>query len=453
MAKTQIPDVDAKEWAERYLVPTYPEPWTDSEERQEGGLLYSLFKSIGVDLEHLDDQIQYAFKTTRVETAIDVGLDSVAKDFFDEIAGYPADVERTPGEPDESLRARIKGALLLPAATRESMIQLIERLTGETPRVMEPWSPGDTATWDNVSFFDIDTPENSARYGDNALRYQGFLEATLPSFGDQGDNPVYAFDKGACWDAPSGYFIDPKPTWWLSSKRLDALVNKTKQYGTTVWRKYRGVALTKVPIGGNYPVPLNSGEVTIELFPPLAGLFSVIGVANWNTGISFIQQNGNDKITLRFSVQAPADAMVSFYAAPITVGGNGIVPASTGATQITVGILSEFQDKQCFIMPSWTTDFWVHSRTDSNITFRFSNEAPAQSTVGYAFMPYSNVVNVDEGVASTVVPLSTRDPFQAFVVPNWNTTYEVIKTPNFLTVNYANPAPSGALLYWGVNES
>lgn len=454
MSKLVIPHLEEEAWAQSLLA-VYPADWTGDQAKEAGGILFSLFKSMGVDLKHVNEQVEYAFKTTRIETAIDVGLDAVAQDFFGDgsIAGFPQDVIRVPGEPDESFRKRIKASLLLEAGTREALIKTIELLTGERPRVSEPWSPGDTNCWDLNSYYDIDTEQNPFRMGDPQLKWQGFVESILPSFGNQGDNPVYANDAGWYWDTFTGYYIDPLPSWWIGSRVLDAVINKIKPLGTIVWRKYRGTPLVKNPMGGYMPITPGAYEITIDLFPPLAGLFTVLAGTNWQTGVSYVQLNGNDKIKFVLSNPAPANAQLYFYACPITVGGNGLVSIPLDGETLTLGVQPDFVNRQCLITPSWTTDYWLHYRDDDELTFRFASPAPLQATVAYAFLPLSGSVDVSPDADTITIPISTRDPFQAFANTNWNTSIEIIKNSSFLTIVFAVPAPANAKVYWGINES
>lgn len=448
-----IPNLDAPDWAVR-LIRSFPEPWTSEEAKQPGGVLYSLFKAIGDDLERTIDNIEYARKAARVNEAIDNALDSVAQDFFGQVADFPADVIRAPGEPDSSFRNRIKASLLLPAATRQSLVDLLTRLTNDTPRVMEPWSPGDTCTWDHKSFYDVDTVENPFRIGDPGLKYQGFVESTLPSFGDQGDNPVYAMDKGWCWDSPSGYIIDPKPTWWMQVARIDALINKTKVFGTTVWRKYRGYPLTKIPLGGTLFAQPGVYEQTIEVFPEFAGTFVVVANANWNTAISY-QQISNSQFKFVFSTPAPADAVVNWVATPIIYPGTGIGGVPVAAESASIGIAADFINSGLIVAPNWTTDYWLHARSSSLATIKFASAAPLEASISYKFFEpgKSGAAVVSAGQTQIVVPLSTREPYQPFCLPTWNTSVDIDKIGTAVKFSFSTPPPDPSYLYWAFHES
>lgn len=453
MALTQIPVIDTPDWAER-LLGLFPASWTSDEAKSEGGVLYSLFLAIGDELERSLENVNYDFAATRIATAVDTALDSVAKDYFGAVAGFPADVIRAPGEPDESLRTRVYASLLLPAATRQSLIDLLTRLTGEKPRVFEPWSPGDTSSWDNMSYLDIDTEENPSRMGDPGLKYQGFVESILPSFGNQGDNPVYAIDMGSAWDAPSGYLIDPQPTWWLSVQRIDALINKTKPYGTTVWRKYRGSPLTKTMLGSTLFLSEGTADYEVEVFPAFAGQYIVLANTNWNCSVSWIPLS-NSRFKLIFSTAAPANARVDWVAAPISLPGVGIGPLQEGGFSATIGIQPIYENFNLFVSASVNSNIWLHSRSSSAAVLRFSSEIPQAQTISYAFIQpnYSGRVFVPAGSSTVSVAISSRDPFQAFSLPTWNTAVDIDKQPTVLTFSFTNVPEEDSFLYWGIHES
>src|SRR5579883_145805 len=197
---TIIPDIEPEEWAQRILS-VFPPDWTSDSAKAEGGVAHGLFKAIGACLTDVENDLIYAWHTCRIATATDDALDSVAADYFGAIAGFPADVVRVPGEPDESLRKRIYANLLCPGATRQALILVLTKLVGTPPRVFEPWRIDDTSEWDGFSYFDIDTTQNPGRMGDPGLSWQGFVETALPPYNSKlGNNPVYAFDMGASWD-------------------------------------------------------------------------------------------------------------------------------------------------------------------------------------------------------------------------------------------------------------
>lgn len=451
---TVIPTFTEPEWAEKFLK-TFPEPWTSVEARQPGGVLYALMFALGQALAAQLENVRYDWKACRIETAVDDALDLIASDFFGTVAGFPADVIRAPGEPDNSLRARIKATLLLPAATRQSLINLLVRLTNQTPRVMEPWSPGDTSVWDIQSFFDIDTVENSARLGDPGLTHQGFVESALPSFGNQGDYPIWCFDKGAAWDSPSAYFFEAQATWWLQVARIDALINKTKPFGTIVWRKYTGQPLTRGTLGGTLSLEAGTTSYLIEVYPAFAGAFMVLANCNWNTSVSFVPSGTNQFLMTFSSPVPPGGGSVDWLATPLSVPGVGSGPVALEANSATIGILSQFQSKIMMVQPNWNTTAWLHSRSSNQAVLKFGTSAPLSASIAYQYFEpdFSGQVTVPANAGQYVISISTRDPFQAFVLPTWNTTVDIDKSTTGLLLTFSNPPPSDAYLYWAIHES
>ncbi|GEM_PF-4735725 len=451
---TVIPYFTEPEWADKFLK-TFPEPWTSVEARQLGGVLYALMFALGQAVAGQLENVRYDWKACRIETAVDEALDLIAQDFFGSVAGFPADVIRAPGEPDSSLRDRIKATLLLPAATRQSLIDLLVRLTNQQPRVMEPWSPGDTSVWDIQSFFDVDTPENSARMGDPGLTHQGFVESALPSFGNQGDYPIWCFDKGAAWDSPSAYFFEAQATWWLQVARIDALINKTKPYGTIVWRRYSGQLLTKTAVGGSLFLEEGVSSYLIEVFPAFAGAFMVLANCNWNTVVSYTPI-GTNQFLMTFSVPLPpGGGAVDWVATPLIVPGCGSGVVAADLISSTVGILAAFQAQTIIAQPSWNTTCWLHSKSLSSAVFKFGTPAPLSASFAYKYFDplYSGVTTVPANNYSFSIPVSTRDPFQAFVLPTWNTSVDIDKTTTALRLSFSEAPPVDAFVYWAIHES
>lgn len=450
---TEIVEIDALEWAERILR-LYPPPWSADTARKVGAVLYALAKAIGGELEVANRNLQYVLDTCRLETAREEGLERYANDYFGATPVAKPEITKAPGESDEALKARIRASLLLPLGTRAALRELITRLTGNEPRIMEPWNLNDTGAWDCISFWDIDTVQNPARYADPALRYQGFIESALPSFGGQGDNPVYGYDAGACYDSPSGFYLTAKSTWFLTVKLLDALINKTKVFGTIVWRKYRSQPLTNWPLGGTKIVGVGQSFKEIEVYPPFSGYFSILTSANWNTDIA-AQYISSSKFRLNFNVEAPEGAFVDWVAAPITLAGYATVPITLLADHVILAMIPELAGRNIFVATNWTTNYWLADSDPSQKRIEFSVEAPQSAQMSYAFIPpeSSGWLPVEPGTTQTIIPLSVKEPFQAFVIPTWNTACDVDKSSDHLSVNYQTPPDVSGRIYWGVHES
>jgi hypothetical protein len=236
---TIIPNVSTSQFTQRLLT-LFPQPWSNDNSKQQGGILWTLFNAIGSQLSFIDNGIIYAQDTTRLATATDTSLDTWSEDFFGNA------LLRFVGESDTTFRKRIQKNLLAPAATRSAISNAILNLTFIPPRVMEPWSPDDTATYDYTSFWDIDQgglfifPKAPARWGDPTLRYQGFIESVTPSVvPNAGAQAVWALDIGAAYDIPStGIAWFSEPTYLFQIQSVYDTINKIKAEGTIVWVRF-----------------------------------------------------------------------------------------------------------------------------------------------------------------------------------------------------------------------
>lgn len=432
----------------------FPQPWSNSDARTVGGVLYTLVKAAGGELEVANANIQYLLDAMRISTATGDALDSVASDFFGETVIGPQEISRSPGEDDDALRNRIKASLLLPLGTREAISELIRRLTGQTPRMLEPWDLNDTGAYEANTYWDIDTVANPARYADPSMRYQGAIESILPAFGDNGEHPVWCYDIGASYDTFSAYWLDAKSTWWLNVRKLDALINKSKIFGTTIWRKYRSQPLTSWPLGGTQSVSEDSYSTTITIFPPFSNYSSIIATPSWNTTVD-VDYVSNSQFRLTFGVPAPSGATIDWYAAPVTVAGFAVVPVQFNDHLVTITVDPSISSRNIFVSPNWNTTFWLADGDNEQKTIEFGVPAPDGSQLSYAFIEQdkSGWIPVEPDTVETIVPLSTRLPFQAFAIPTWNTNCEVIKSEDHLTVKYQVPPVGAGRLYWGIHES
>lgn len=437
---TVIPDIDAAQWAE-HLLSLWPQDWSSDASRHEGGAVYALFKSIGLNLELTDDNIQFVFKACRIATATDVALDAVAADYFGEVAGYPADVIRAPGEPDSSFRNRIYAALLLPSATRHAMSLLLERLTGSPPKLVEPWRISDTSAWDCISYWDVDSEANPGRWGDPGLTYQGFIDSPLPQFADQGANPVYCFDNGASWD--QFYFLEVDSRWFINTERLDQLVNKTKPFGTTIWRRYTSQALIDHMIGKSENVANLAVEKPVSIYPPFAGKYVILASTSWNTTVS-VEPVSNDAFLLECTVAAPPEGgVIDWIGIPITHAGVGLTLVIFENYETVLAIPTGFSENDALIaVPNWDTNVWIKSRNSTHVTIGFGAPAPFLSDLGFIFWSdhsRSGQVTVPAEALSVDIPIRNSGTYQAFALPSWNTQIRIEKFADYFTAHFNVP--------------
>jgi hypothetical protein len=188
--------------------------------------------------------LQYALGATRIQTATNGALDLASEDYFGPPLG-PYAVTRQPGEADSAYSAQLLAAMLPHGATRAAIIEVVTKITGNVPRVIEPWSPADTGVWDGgpgagMMFWDIDSAVTPFRWTDPGLTpFQGFVECTLPQAQEFGNNPTPAFDSTAFyWDVAGSSLIDPTLVGQLGEAAVYNAINQTKVEGTIVWVKF-----------------------------------------------------------------------------------------------------------------------------------------------------------------------------------------------------------------------
>jgi hypothetical protein len=143
--------------------------------------------------------IQYVILQTRIATATGVLLDIIAQDFFG------LNLTRNINEGDAAFSARIRAAILQPRATRPAMIQVLQLLTGNTPKIFVPANTGDTGAYTNGN---DQAPWQGMAYGQAGgwgslqLPFQVFIIAYRPSGG--GVAGVGGYYLGSGW-AGGGY--------------------------------------------------------------------------------------------------------------------------------------------------------------------------------------------------------------------------------------------------------
>lgn len=168
---------------------------------------------------------QYVLLQARLATATGVWLDRISYDFL------ANDLPRLTGETDLSYRARIKNEILRERNTRKGIILALEQLTGITPKLYEPWHPGDVGAYDiGTSAYD-----QAGMYGDLSLNNQLFITAYRPvSAGVASivgyDNPETGYDIGT-----SEYIEDNWITGQITDAMIYATVAKTIAAGMTAW--------------------------------------------------------------------------------------------------------------------------------------------------------------------------------------------------------------------------
>lgn len=220
----------------------FPNGWASPEDKQPGGVAYGVFYTLGTPLSFESGALGYAFDACLIETAQNGALDGKALDFFG--SGFYA-IPRNPGESDAAYSARLLAALLPEGATRKAVSDAVQAVTGQAPRIIEPWRPSDTGVLDGLPgagmmFYDIDNVVTPGLMTDNGLGYQGFIQSILPLAQPFGNNPTPTFDEytmnfdvagSSMLDAASG--ATPQ-----GAQAVYNAINRAKCEGTIAWVQF-----------------------------------------------------------------------------------------------------------------------------------------------------------------------------------------------------------------------
>lgn len=226
-SQTTIPTISGPQFAIR-LADLYPRGWCSDDAKQTGSV-YALLRAVGQELQIAQGELQYALSAQRIQTETFPELDFASIDYLGSLLPRPS------GATDAAFAQQIIAALFQPAATRSALQNALTLLTGSVPRMLEPWNVNDTGSWDNKSYWNVDTVANPARWGDGGLRYQGFIETAPPALPAIGpNNPIQCWGDSAYWNVPGYFFgiIDP-----IDENAVNDLINRLRAYGTIVWVK------------------------------------------------------------------------------------------------------------------------------------------------------------------------------------------------------------------------
>jgi hypothetical protein len=448
MAATEVAIFTPEQWAERLLT-LYPYKWTGDAARVAGGILYSIFQAPSSQSEYLQANLDWVLDATRIATARDEALDAIALDYFGAVKPFTQLVTRQPGEPDSSFRQRIYANLLAPGGTRADIKRVLELLTGQTPRIIEPWNVYDTASCDTVSYCDIDTVANPGRPSDLQMEGQGFVESVLPSYADQGNFPAYCADVNAYADRC--FVLDPAPTWFMNEKELDAAINRVKMFGTVVWRAYGTSLKADYQRGNSLFLASGRTSVPVRLYPPTTQALVVLACATWNSVVS-AKNVDNGNFILDLATASPGGMPVDWIAAPITVPGYGLLPIAKDATGANLAI--PIENSVLLVTPNWNSSVWVNGLQTSLAAFEFSNPAPEAARLNYACFkhPYGGVqvVPAGENTAHVSFALEIPLPHQLILMGGWNTQFETVKSQTGFTVTFSTTPDQDTFFYWGV---
>lgn len=258
---TIIPTITAEQFAAR-LFAQFPRGWASPDAGQTGNV-HALLKGVGTALTSVLAQVQYAKNATLIPTETSPELDLASEDFFGDA------LPRPPGMSDAAFSALILSSLFSSAASRPALSLALTRLTGQQPRMIDPWNPGDTGAWDagqiiNVdpailtdttglpiladgggailvdpavaelapcSYWDVDSRSFPFRWTGEE-QFTGFIESAAPPQGSViNGNPVLGWDDSWYWDIAGSSYFDIIVN---SVSNVFALVNRLRAYGCTI---------------------------------------------------------------------------------------------------------------------------------------------------------------------------------------------------------------------------
>lgn len=234
-SQTTIPTIAGPQFAQR-MADLFPRGWASDDAKQTGNV-YALLVAVGNELQIAQGELQYALSAQRIQTETFPELDFASVDFLGSTLPRPS------GTSDAAFGQEIIAALFQPAATRSALQNALTLLTGSVPRMLEPWNVDDTGSWDNKSYWNVDTVANPARWGNGGLRYQGFIETAPPALAAIGpNNPIQCWGDSAYWNVPGYFFGIIAP---IEENAVNDLINRLRAYGTIVWVKL--VSPTNLP--------------------------------------------------------------------------------------------------------------------------------------------------------------------------------------------------------------
>ena len=149
----------------RRLKAVLPTRWFSEDSPLLDGLLHGLASS----WTWLYDLLLRVSEQARVATATGIWLDMIARDFFD------IHLVRRGMQSDLAFRNSIKRDMLRERGTRNSIITVLQDLTGRTPIVFEPTRPVDTAAWGIGGGYAL-----AGAWGNLNLPFQCFVIAYRP---------------------------------------------------------------------------------------------------------------------------------------------------------------------------------------------------------------------------------------------------------------------------------
>ena len=136
---------------------------------EDSPLLNGLLRGLASSWAWLYGHLRAVGEQTRVATATGMWLDMIARDFFG------SGLVRRGVQSDATFRSSIKREMLRERGTRNSIIAVLQDLTGRIPVVFEPTRPVDTAAWGIGGGYGL-----AGAWGNLNLPFQCFVTAYRP---------------------------------------------------------------------------------------------------------------------------------------------------------------------------------------------------------------------------------------------------------------------------------
>lgn len=170
----------------------------------------------------------YAKLQTRINTATDGWLDIAAYDFFGK------NLTRSANQSDDLFRTTIRTNLFRERGTRQSIISILEDLTGKTPDIFEPSRPQDTGAYGGPTL----AYGLAGGYGSILIPYQAFVTAYRPEgtgipYVAGYRSTVSGYSQPSCGEYASQSMIDGS----ITDDQIYQAVASVKIQGTLVWVK------------------------------------------------------------------------------------------------------------------------------------------------------------------------------------------------------------------------
>lgn len=164
----------------------------------------------------------------RITTASGDQLDLVAADFFGNA------LLRSAGEPDASLRARIKAGLFRERGTRKAAVQVLEQLTGYKPLIAEPFQATDCGAYGQA----LSGYGSAGCYGSQQCPASAFITAFHAPGPWAGNLPGYG-NANTGYGAPRGAYLPAASLEDAGNQPIYAALEAARPEGVVWWVRVR----------------------------------------------------------------------------------------------------------------------------------------------------------------------------------------------------------------------